>query len=198
MKKKIIIICSILLLYCIGGIAFTFLKKEFKTKKDEGITMKRYNYVLFYKDMKIYKDEFMILKSNLESSNINYLDYAKSISKLFLIDLYSLNEKENVYDIGGTEFIYPSALENYKLNVANTLYKYMKDNSNGKREQELPTVSNVIVATPEETKYEIDKKEYDGYKISLDIEYEKDLGYDKKADLTLIRDKNYLYIVEKN
>ena len=45
---------------------------------------------------------------------------------MFLIDLYNLDNKKNMYDVGGVIFVFPDARENYKLNVSNTLYKYMK------------------------------------------------------------------------
>ena len=201
-KKTALVICSLLLVYFIGGIIYNFTSKDDNTKKskevDNGITIKGYNYILYENDPTIYESEFKVLKSNLESNKIDYKEYAKSISKMFIIDLYSLNLKKNMYDVGGTDFIYPDSQDNYKLNVQNTLYKYMEDNSEGKRKQELPEVKNVIIKNVEETTYKIEKKEYDAYKINVDIEYVKDLEYDKKAELILIKDKEYLHIVEKN
>ena len=200
MKRKIaLVICSILFIYFIGGVVYSFIRKEnvFIKHVDNKETIKGFNYVLLDKDLDIYKSEFKKLKTNLESKDINYKDYAESISKMFIIDLYSLNEKENMYDIGGSEFIYPDNVENYNLNVENTLYKYMEDKNNGKRTQELPTVKNVVINSNEETKYKIEDTEYDGYKINLDIEYIKDLEYDKSAEITLIKKDKYLYIVEK-
>lgn len=200
MKRKIaLVICSILFIYFIGGVVYSFIRKEnvFIKHVDNKETIKGFNYVLLDKDLDIYKSEFKKLKTNLESKDINYKDYAESISKMFIIDLYSLNEKENMYDVGGTEFIYPDNVENYNLNVENTLYKYMEDKNNGKRTQELPTVKNVVINSNEETKYKIEDTEYDGYKINLDIEYIKDLEYDKSAEITLIKKDKYLYIVEK-
>ena len=200
MKRKIaLVVCSILFIYFIGGVVYSFIRKEnvFIKHVDNKETIKGFNYVLLDKDLDIYKSEFKKLKTNLESKDINYKDYAESISKMFIIDLYSLNEKENMYDIGGSEFIYPDNVENYNLNVENTLYKYMEDKNNGKRTQELPTVKNVVINSNEETKYKIGDTEYDGYKINLDIEYIKDLEYDKSAEITLIKKDKYLYIVEK-
>ena len=153
---------------------------------------------MYDSDLQIYKDEFKILKSNLESKEINYKDYAYSISKMFIIDLYTLNNKNNMYDVGGVQFVYPKARDNFKLNVENTLYKYMEDNSDGKREQDLPEVSNVEVTSDEVYEYTIGEEKYKGYKINLDISYVKDLEYDAKAELILVKVDKYLYIVEKN
>ena len=103
-----------------------------------------------------------------------------------------------MYDVGGVQFVYPDIRDNYKLNVTNTLYKYMKDNSDGKREQDLPMVKSVSIKNEDETKYKIGEEEFDGYKINLDIKYVKDLEYDKSAEIILVKKDKYLYIVEKN
>ena len=172
------------------------------TKRDlrKIIINRKINKTEVYLDKIVYnkKDEFKKLKKNLESSNINYTEYAESISKMFVMDLYSLEAKKNMYDVGGVQFVYPDIRDNYKLNVTNTLYKYMKDNSDGKREQDLPMVKSVSIKNEDETKYKIGEEEFDGYKINLDIEYVKDLEYDKSAEIILVKKDKYLYIVEKN
>ncbi len=201
MKRKILlIICIILFVYFSGGIIYNFIRKEDSVveKKEDYITIKGYNYLLSENDSDIYKEEFNKLKNNLESENIDYKEYAESISKLFLIDLYSLDNKKNKYDVGGVEFVYPEIVDNYKLNVEDTLYRYMIDNSSGKREQDLPMVKNVIVKDTKDTKFKIKDNELDGYKITLDIEYEEDLGYDNKAEIIVVKEDKLLYIVEKN
>lgn len=202
-KKFWLIICSIVLLYFIGGIVYVNLDRDSSSVKnnknlDKGISIKGFDYILYEDDIDIYKDEFKKLKKNLESSNINYTEYAESISKMFVMDLYSLDAKKNMYDVGGVQFVYPDIRDNYKLNVSNTLYKYMKDNSDGKREQDLPMVKSVSIKNEDETKYKIGEEEFDGYKINLDIEYVKDLEYDKSAEIILVKKDKYLYIVEKN
>lgn len=202
-KKFWLIISSIALLYFIGGIVYINLDRNSGNVKnnknvDKGISIKGFDYILYEDDIDIYKDEFKKLKKNLESSNINYTEYAESISKMFVMDLYSLEAKKNMYDVGGVQFVYPDIRDNYKLNVTNTLYKYMKDNSDGKREQDLPMVKSVSIKNEDETKYKIGEEEFDGYKINLDIEYVKDLEYDKSAEIILVKKDKYLYIVEKN
>ena len=202
-KKFWLIISSIALLYFIGGIVYINLDRDSGNVKnnknlDKGISIKGFDYILYEDDIDIYKDEFKKLKKNLESSNVNYTEYAESISKMFVMDLYSLEAKKNMYDVGGVQFVYPDIRYNYKLNVTNTLYKYMKDNSDGKREQDLPMVKSVSIKNEDETKYKIGEEEFDGYKINLDIEYVKDLEYDKSAEIILVKKDKYLYIVEKN
>ena len=202
-KKKIgIVVCSILLIYFLGGIFYNIFVDRSDTKKknnvNNSVQIKGFEYLSNDSDTDLFKNEFKKLKKNLESSNINYNEYALSISKMFIIDLYTLNNKNNMYDVGGVQFVYPEARDNFKLNVENTLYKYMEDNSDGKREQDLPEVSNVEVTSDEVYEYTIGEEKYEGYKINLDISYVKDLEYDAKAELILVKVDKYLYIVEKN
>ena len=202
MKKKIgLVICVILFIYFIGGILYNFFLKGLLNKDEIVITsntIKNYEYLLYDDDIDIYKTEYNNLKKNLESINIDYEEYAKSISKMFLIKLYSLDNLVNKYDINTIEFIYPNAVENFKLNILNTLNKYIEDNSEGNRKQELPIVKKVNVGSIDEINYKIGDIEYDAYKINASIEYVKDLGYDNKAELIIVKSDKYLYIVEKN
>ena len=200
-KKKIaIVVCTFLFIYFLGGVIYSFIEKDKEENTPEikiGDTIKNYNYILYENDTEIYSKEYKNLKKILESKEIDYKEYAIGISKLFLIDLYTLYNKKNKYDIGGIEFIYPNSVENYKLNVENTIYKYIIDNTNGKREQELPIVKNVELIDIEETEYKIDDNEFEAYNLNLNIEYEKDLEYDKRANIIIIKQDKNLYIVEK-
>ena len=196
-KKICMFICILLFIYFIGGIIYSFTRKSLSVEKEEvGIQIKGFEYILKSSDTNIFKTEFEKLKTNLESDDINYNEYAESLSKLFIIDLYTLSNKKNMYDVGGVEFVYKDARENYSLNVENTLYKYM-ENIDG-RKQELPEVSDVVINSVEETEYLIGEEKFDGYKVSVDISYVKDLEYDNKAEIILIKEDKYLYVVEKN
>lgn len=200
-KKIGLIFCIILLIYFIGGIIYNFSvnsKINKKNKVDNSIQIKGFEYICFDNDTDLFKNEFKILKLNLESDEINYQEYAYSISKMFIIDLYTLNNKKNMYDVGGVQFVYPSTRDNYKLNVENTLYKYIEDNSEGDRKQILPEVSNVQIVGDELIEYEIGEEKFEGYKINIEINYVKNLEYDEKAEIILVRQDKYLYVVEKN
>lgn len=203
MKNKIIglVICIMLFIYFFGGVIYNFVldksKDNIKEVKSSN-TIKGFEYLLYDDDLDIYKKEFEVLKKNLESKDIDYKEYANSISKMFIIKLYSLSNLDNKYDIKAKEFVYPEARENFELNIINTLNKYVEDNSDGKRKQVLPTVSGIEIENIEETKFKISEEEYDAYKINLNIKYVKDLGYDEKAELIIVKSDKYLYIVEKN
>ncbi len=206
-KKSIVFVVIIILVMTLIGCALFFLFKGDDKKPQEVVkttlsTLDQYGYTLDDLDTELYKTEFNTLKANLESEKINYEDYASSIAKLFAIDLYTISNKLNKYDVGGVEFVYPSSRENYQLKVEDTIYRYVEDNSKGNRKQELPTVSKVS-ATTKTTKYTYKpdtdksiKKEYEGYSVKVTIEYEKKLDYPTSLDLTIINEDNKLYIAE--
>ena len=94
-----------------------------------------------------------------------------------------------------------SAEENYmeqRKELKEKIDKYMEDNSDGDRKQNLPEVSDVTVISDEEIEYEIGEEKFEAYKINIDISYVKDLKYDKKAEVILVKEDKYLYVVEKN
>lgn len=199
----IIIVIGVLLAAGIVGVVYYNMNKQSPepTKEVKILnSIDEYGITLSDMDSSLYKEEYDILKKNLLSDKVNYKEYAESISKLFIIDLYSLSTKLNKFDVGGSEVVYPPILENYKVNVQDTLYKYLEDNSKGDRKQQLPKVKSIKVVSNKEEKYKItsEEKTYDGYKIVLKWDYEKDMGYDTEATLNIINVDNKLYVVEKN
>lgn len=201
MKKKIILfLCILIFVYAAGGTIYYIATREKKddkpivTNKD---TIKGYDYTLKSNATKLYEDEFKTLKANLEG-NINYDEYAVSVAKLFIIDLYTINNKINKYDTGGVSFVYPDGRNNYKLNIQDTIYKYVEDNTDGKRTQNLPEVSSVIVKDSKKDTYKIGNNSFEAYKINLEWSYVQDLGYDKTGEIILIKKDKNIYVVEKN
>jgi hypothetical protein len=206
-KKSIIFVVIILIVMTLIGLSVFFLSKGDDKPTQEVVkktlsTLDQYGYTLDDLDTELYKTEFNTLKANLESETINYEEYASSIAKLFAIDLYTISNKLNKYDVGGVEFIYPANRENFQLKVEDTIYRYVEDNSKGTRKQELPTVSKVS-ATTKTTKYTYKpdtdtsiKKDYEGYTVKVSIEYEKKSEYPSSLELTIINEDNKLYIAE--
>lgn len=197
MKKRVFLFLMILLfVYSLGGIIY--LKYIYVSPNEPVIknldSILGYDYVLRSNASSLYKTEFNILKENLEG-DINEEEYLKSVCKLYIIDLYSMRDKLNKYDIN-TDFIYEKNILNYKLNLQDTLYKYLEDNSDGKRVQELPSVSSVDVVDVKDTTFKIGDENAHAKEVSLKWEYDKDLGYDNKGTLVLVKENNLYYIVE--
>ncbi len=202
MKKKtdlkLIIIFSIVGVILILFLGFKVYKDFFNnnTVNKKLVSLDLYGYTLSKNDTDVYKDAFNELKSVLNEENINYEEYAKLISKLFIIDVFTLDNKLASTDIGGLEFLHKDIKENFRENMGSSLYKNVLSNIDGKRNQELPIVSKVNVDNVFKTKYTYNEKEYDAYLVTLSWEYEKDLGYQNSIKLTIINDNNILYIVK--
>lgn len=196
-------VLTIIVFVIIGVILFGFLGyrvyNDFFNKPDakkELDSIGLYGYSLHDRDSKTYKDTFKELSKTLNSDNIDYKNYATLASKLFIMDLFTLDNKLGSTDIGGLQFIHKDLKENFKENMGNTIYKYVEINIDGKRTQELPTVKDVTVSDVKETTYKYNNNSYDAYIVTTSWEYEKDLGYQNSMKITFIKDKNILYIVK--
>lgn len=205
MKKKykiLLIIIAVLLVILIGvGVyKFAFQKPEETKPEVTNITtvtnkIEGYDYTLDDRDTKLFEELFKELKENLESDNIDEEAYIQSISKLFIVDLYTISNKVSKYDIGGLEYLYSSAKESFRAKVLDTLYKSVEDNSYKTRNQELPTVQTIEVTKVEETTYPINKEKRNAYIVNLNWTYEESMGYDTKGTITLIEEENKWNII---
>lgn len=189
------IIVGIVLFITLG----IFVYKDFfkgNTKDKKLVSLDLYGYTLSSSDSKLYKKVFKELEKVLNEEKINYEQYAKKISELFVIDVFTLNNKITSTDIGGLEFVHKDLKENFEENLGAGLYRQIESNLDGKRNQELPIVSSVVVDNVFETVYNYNDKTYKAYLVSLSFEYEKDNGYQNKIKLTVINDDNKLFIVK--
>lgn len=200
-KRNKIILFIVIVLLVVGASLFCYLKF---VKKDDNVNkvtnieeIDKFGYTLKSNATETYKKEYEILKTNLKSTNINEEEYVKSVAKLFIIDLYTISNKINKYDVGGTEFVYPDSLENYKVNVEDTLYKYVEDNSNNSRTQSLPEVSEVQITDFKKVKYKVSNTELDAYEVALKWNYVVDMGYEREGSVIILEKDNKYYVVEK-
>lgn len=202
--KKIYYFVSILLLVIllivIGvKVYFDFFRndnREEETRKNLD-SLELYGYTLDDEDTELYKIYFNELKDILNEENIDNEKYASLLVQLFVVDVYNLNNKLTSTDIGGLEFIHADMVENFKINLGDTMYNTIESNLYGDRVQNLPVVSDVIINSIRETTYEYNGAEYLGYIVDASWEYETDLGYENNASFVLIDDNNKLNIVEK-
>ena len=201
MKKKykifLIIIIILIILIVAAIIAFKLLKNNKPAEPVKVVdSIDNFNYTLDDRDTELMKNTYNELKEVLSAEKINYEKYANLLSKLFVIDLFTMNNKVNRYDVGSIEYIYPDSIDNFKTNVEDTIYKSMENNSDGKRKQDLPEVSSIDNESVETKTFTIDEKEYDSFVVNLNWSYKNDLGYDNKATITLIELNEKLYVVE--
>ena len=181
-----------------GVVGYKAYNDFFKPKPEEKklMSLDLYGYTLSERDTDLYKDNFKALEKTLNEKPINYEEYAKLISKLFVIDVFTLDNKVSSTDIGGHEFLYKDIEDNFNDNLGATLYKNVEVNLDGNRKQTLPIVTSIEVTDIKEAKYTYNKVEYEGYTVNLKWEYKQDLGYQSSIKLTLIKDNNILYIVK--
>lgn len=187
------------LAYHVIGTQITGEKEKEKVNINE-VEIKGYGIHLDDNDTTLYRNEYKALEKNLLGEEIDYNEYAKSIAKMFIIDLYTIKNKSNKYDVGGVDFVYSKALKNYTTNVTDTIYKYVEDNSNGDRVQQLPAVKAIMVDDISKGKFKVEaeEKEYEAYTVKLTWEYSINLGYDTTGEVIIINKDNKLYVVEKN
>lgn len=191
--KKIVGIIILVLIVIIGVYAlFIVLPNKNKGNETKEVDKIKYGYVQYDRDNSLYKNIFKELKIEIEKEKIDYNKYAEYISKLFIIDLYTLNNKNSKEDIGGLQYLKSDIKENFILNASNTMYKYV-----GVDDSDLPEVKSIELVSIDEGKYIINKAEYESYSVNLKWDYKKDLGYDKSGKVVVIKDGEQLYIVEK-
>ena len=199
MKKKYKIALILIIILIIIVTLFMALKFFLKNEPAEPVkvvdSIENFSYTLDDRDTELMKNTYNELKEVL-SNDIDYEKYAELLAKLFVIDLFTMNNKVNRYDVGSTEYVYPDSVDNFKTNVEDTIYKTMENNSNGKRKQDLPEVKSITLEKITEDTYAIGEETYDSYVVSLSWEYVTDYGYDDTATITLIELNDQLYVTE--
>ena len=201
MKKKykiLLIVIIVLIIVIIATIvAFKFLKGSEPAEPVKVVDRKdNFDYTLDDRDTELMKNTYNELKTVLSSDEIDYEKYAEILSKLFVIDLFTMDNKVNRYDVGSTEYVYPDSVDNFKTNVEDTIYKSMENNSDGKRRQDLPEVSSIDNTSVETSTFTIGEEEHESFVVNINWSYVSDLGYDDNATITLIELNEKLYVVE--
>ncbi|MCI6626916.1 MAG: hypothetical protein MSH29_01240 [Tenericutes bacterium] len=188
--KKIIRIIMLVVIALIAIYAI-FVAIPSKKNKDEGIENINNKYILYKRDSSLYKENFEKLRTILETSPVDNKEYAETIVKLFVIDFYTLDNKNDNTDIGGLQYVHSNLKDNLVLNASSTMYKYIKTT------KELPKVKSITSVDTRETTYKINDKDYSAYAITINWEYDKDLGYEKQGTFIVVNDNGNLSIVEK-
>lgn len=191
LRNILLVLAIIVVLAIITLVVYNaFFKKEVKTKVEIKIldSLDDYGYTLSDNDTALFKTEFENMKKNLNSDDFNEDEYVKSISKMFVIDLYTLNNKVNKYDIGGLEYYYSDKRTMYETKVMDTLYSTLIDNTYGDRKQQLPEVNGVEVVSLEKVTYKLGETKNECNLAKLNWTYVKDMGYDNKGSVVLCKE----------
>lgn len=200
-KYKVIMLIVIILIIILSVIGVIYFKTSNKTEESPikvVDSVDGFLYELKDNDSKLKKDLFYELKKILENEEVDYQNYAELLSKLFVVDVFSLDNKLNKYDIGGLDFILESEKDKFKNLMSDTLYDILENNVDGERKQKLPKVSEILVEECVESKIIIDNEELLAYDIVLNWAYEVDLGYDTSATVKVVKKDTKMYIVSYN
>ena len=206
-KKKKILIIVIVIIVLIGiGIGSYFL--FFRSKSNEDVSVPEvkvmnkidgYEYTLDDRDTEVFKEKFEELKKLLESESFEEEDYVSLVSELFIIDLYTIDNKISKYDVGGLEYVYEPARDSFKSMAMDSIYKTVINNIDKKREQSLPIVKSSTVNEITPSTYVMpDESEVESYDVDISWDYETSLGYDNEGSITLVKNDNRIDVVAFN
>ena len=199
--KKVLIFTILIIILAIAAVASYFIFFDKETVKEAKVVSKidNYGYVLKSNKSDAYKKLFKELEKVL-SDEVDEEKYVKTISKMFIVDFYSLGDRTAKTDVGGVDFVHESALENFILNAEDTFYKYVESNIYGDREQELPIVDTVTIDSVEKTEFSyLETIDENAYKVTASWTYKDPTlaaGYQKKATLVFVHKDKKLVLVE--
>ena len=198
-KVKVILIIAIILISTgLGFLAYESVKpKAVKTATVEN-EIEEYGYTLKSTRNDRYKKAFQELKDILSKKDVDEKAYVEQISKMFIMDFYTLNDKLANTDVGGIDFVHTDAKTNFLEKAEDTVYKYVENDIYGNRDQQLPEVTEVTVEKVENIEYTIgtDFTDDSAYQVEVSLKYKEDLDYPTKATLIFVHEDNKLSLVE--
>lgn len=198
--KKLLIIIIILLIIAIAvGSYLMFFKKEEVKEAKVVSKIDKYGYVLKSNKSDAYKKLFKELEKVL-SGKVDEKEYVKVITKMFIVDFYSLNDRTAKTDVGGVDFVHKDILDNFILNAEDTFYKYLESNIYKERKQNLPTVDKVTISSIEKTVFSYgEQTDENAYKVKANWTYKdssSSSGYQDEATFIYVHDGKKLALVE--
>lgn len=202
-KKKILrfilIICFFIIV--IWGMCAVFSKvtgqKKVKQEVKVEEKIEEYGYELDDNETSYYKSLFQNLKSILSEEVVEEEQYASVISQLFLADFFNLDNKLSKNDIGGLQFVYSDFQNDFEKLAKESVYRYVKNNIYGDRNQELPIVAEVTVLNVDSVSFTyLDQEDKNAYQVDLKIAYKEDMGYQENATLILVHHNDRLEIIK--
>ena len=202
-KVKLLLISIIVILVIAITSILIIVNLPKKAEKDEPIKVinevEKYGYQLKENKSKRYKSLFEELKEILQEETIDEQKYVSKLAEMFIYDFYSLDNKAAKTDVGGVDFVYKGALENFLINAQDTFYKYVESNIYNNRNQELPEVDAITIEEISNKQFVYEGKTDDNaFVVKASWFYTKDqfASYQKSAQLVFIHDENKLSLVE--
>lgn len=198
--KRFLIIFLIIIVAAVGGFVFYEMTNTSKVTIKKATVLneiKEYGYTLKSNKSKAYKKEFANLTTILNSDTVDEEAYLKSITKLFILDFYTLSDKVANTDVGGVDFIHTDAKTNFLEKAEDTIYKYVENNMYGGRRQDLPTVQDVTIKDIQNVSFTLNKEtDTNAYQVTVSWTYTEENDYQNKASLTFAHEGKKLSLVE--
>ena len=205
-NKKKIFICFILVILIISSyfVYTNFIKNDSTTAPKVVDEIKEFDYVVNENDTKLFKKIFGELKTILSKKEIDKKAYAETISKLFVVDFFNLDNKTSKNDVGGAQFVYTSYRTDFIDYARDGMYKQVNNSIDKKTGQVLPEVTSVEVKKTETVDaseiFDLDdfdsedKKE--AYQVELSWKYKNGNGFQDSAKLIVVVDGKKLSIAK--
>lgn len=205
-KKKIIIFIIVLL--ASATLVFVALKvgkkSEDKPQKTVVDQIKTFDYSVVDTDSELFKENFKELKNILSKKEIDNKEYASTVSKLFIIDFYTLNNKTSINDVGSVQFVYSSYKSDFVDFAREGIYKQVKSNLENDRSQDLPEVKSVTIDSIEEIVPSTELKSDDfknvtdpeAYKVKISWDYTKSNDFQTSATMVIVKDGEKLSVAK--
>lgn len=198
--KRFLIILLIVIVAAVGGFVFYEMTNTSKVTIKKATVLneiKEYGYTLKSNKSKAYKKEFANLATILNSDSVDEEAYLKSITKLFILDFYTLSDKVANTDVGGVDFIHTDAKTNFLEKAEDTIYKYVENNMYGGRRQSLPTVRDVTIEDIQNVSFTLNQEtDTNAYQVTVSWTYTEENDYQNKATLTFAHEGKKLSLVE--
>ena len=190
----IVFVALIMLVYYVYDSFFKDKNGVTAPKIVDEIKLKSINYVVNENDTKLFKKNFEELKKVLNEKKIDNKKYAETISKLFVVDFFTLSNKTSKNDVGGVQFVYSSYKSDFVDYARDGMYKRVNNSIEDGNNSGLPTVSSVNVSNIEEVDPSAIFSNIDfgedkvGYEVTLDWTYKNNDDYQDSTTLTIVND----------
>lgn len=201
-----LLLCLVVVLVIVGGylVYDKFIKpSNNKVKVVDSIKNEDVDYVVNENDTKLFKDNFNELKKVLNAKKVDNKEYAKVISKLFIIDFFTLSNKTSKNDVGGVQFVFDSYQKDFVDGARDSIYKQVKSTvSDDKANNSLPTVSKIKVDTIDEiSPYSMFEtggftEDQVGYIVNISWNYKNDDEFQSNATLVIVPDGTKLSVAK--
>lgn len=199
-----IILCLIAVAIIVGGFFVwnNFIRpRSNKPKVVDSIKNKDVDYVVSDSDTKLFKDTFNELKKVLNEKEVDNKKYAETITKLFVIDFFTLSNKTSKNDVGGVQFVYDNYKSDFVEGARNSIYKQVHSNvTDDRSNSSLPTVVKVKIDDIDEiSPYSMFEgnlftEDQVGYMVNISWEYKNDDDFQSNATIIIVPDGNKLSI----